>query len=293
MKQSLYRWKGAEGPSIHSQRAQSYHHSTVVRGYELDSLESEITLPVTALCEFLFCKRCFYLTYKMGLPKPKTKNAVRGRMLHELHMGLLSREFKLASKFFFDEEPEDTASRYTIEAEGILQHTSRGFEEDFDRLDIKWEDESSKIRRHIEYISLKWANWLRELAIIHAVDGVELAKKCIPYRHFEEYYKAPELALCGKVDVIEHGKPVEVKTGKAPDLGIFSSHALQVVWYAFLMEYVDGRDVDCAEVYYAKRFERRKLSLTQELRQWALFVRDSALELLIEGNLQEICECCH
>ncbi len=293
MEQSLYRWSGAEGLPIYSLRTQSNHRSTLVRGYELDGVALDIILPVTALCEFFFCKRCFYLTHKMGLPKPGTKNAVRGRILHELHMRLLSREFRLASKFSFDEEPEETAYRYVIEAEGILQHMYRGFEEAFERLGMRWEDEVLRIQEHVEIISLKWANWLRELAIIHEVDSVELAKMCIPYRHFEEYYKAPELALCGKVDVIELGKPVEVKTGKAPNLGIYPSHALQVIWYALLMEYVEGRDVDCAEVYYATKFERRKLSLTQELRQWALSIRDSALELLKGGNPQEMCKCCH
>lgn len=291
MEQSLYRWSGAESPPIFSLRTQSNHHSTLVRGYELDSVESDIILPVTALCEFLFCKRCFYLTYKIGLPKPETKIAVRGRILHELHMRLLSREFRLASKFSFDEEPEETAYRYVIEAEGILQHMYRGFEEAFERLGMRWEDEVLRTQEHIEIISLKWANWIRELAIIHGVDGVQLARMCIPYRHFEEYYKAPELALCGKVDVIELGKPVEVKTGKVPNLGIYPSHALQVIWYALLMEYVEGRDIDYAEVYYAKKFERMRLTLTQELREWALSVRDSALELLKRG-IEEVSEYC-
>lgn len=94
------------------------------------------------------------------------------------------------------------------------------------------------------------------------------------------------------MDVIEHGIPIEVKTGKAPNLGIYPSHALQLIWYTLLIEYVKGRDIDFAEVYYAKKFERRRLVLTQELRQWALSVRDSALVLLGKGKLQEMCECC-
>ncbi|MEM2873502.1 MAG: Dna2/Cas4 domain-containing protein [Nitrososphaerales archaeon] len=289
--QSLYQWSSAVGPLVYSLRTQN--HDSNFRGYELDSIESDIILPVTALCDFLFCKRCFYLTYKMGLPKPTTKNAVRGKMLHELHMQLLSKEFKIASKFSFDEDPEETTHRYMIEAEEILKYMYRDFEEAFKRLGMRWEDEVLRIQERVEIISLKWANWIRELAIIHEVDGVELAKICIPYRKFEEYYKAPNLAICGKIDVIEHGKPVEVKTGKAPNFGIYQSHALQVIWYALLMEYVEGRDVDYAEVYYAKKFERRRLILTQKLRKWALAIRDSALELLKGGNLQEMCGCRH
>ncbi|MEM3383586.1 MAG: hypothetical protein QW698_06040, partial [Nitrososphaerales archaeon] len=56
-------------------------------------------------------------------------------------------------------------------------------------------------------------------------------------------------------------------------------------------EYVEGRDVDYAEVYYAKKFERRRLILTQELRKWALAIRDSALELL-KGDIKEVDEYC-
>ncbi len=291
VKQSLYQWSSASGPLVYSLRAQN--HDSNLRGYELGSIESDIILPVTALCEFLFCKRCFYLTYKMGLPKPTTKNAIMGGMLHEIHIQLLSKEFKITSKFSFNEELEETAHRYMIEAEKILHQICKDFEEVFEMFGMEFENELSRIHEHLEIVSMKWADWIRKLAITHGVDGVELARICIPYRRFEEYYKAPELALCGKVDLIEHGKPVEVKTGKAPNFGIYPSHALQVIWYALLMEYVEGRDVDYAEVYYAKKFERRRLILTQELREWALAIRDSALELLNKRNLQKICGCYH
>jgi|GEM_PF-4960216 CRISPR/Cas system-associated exonuclease Cas4 (RecB family) len=291
MGQSLYRWSSAESPLIFSLRTQSYHHSTLVRGYELSKVESDTMLPVTALCEFLFCKRCFYTVYKTGLPKPNTKNAIVGRVLHEIHMQLLSREYELVSKFSFGEGLEETAYRYIIEAKDILYHMHRDFEEAFKRLGLKWEDELQRIQEHIEITSLEWANWIRELAIIHRVDGVELARICIPYRRFEEYYKAPDLALCGKVDVIENGIPVEVKAGKAPLIGIYSLHALQLIWYALLIEYIERKDVNYAEVYYAKKFERRKLVLTQELRRWALSVRDFALELL-KRSPEEVNERC-
>lgn len=140
MGQSLYRWSSAESPLIFSLRTQSYHHSTLVRGYELSKVESDTMLPVTALCEFLFCKRCFYMVYKMGLPKPNTKKMIVSRILHELHMQLLSKEYKLVSKFSFGEEPEETAYRYIIEAKDILYHMYGDFVESFERIGLKWED---------------------------------------------------------------------------------------------------------------------------------------------------------
>jgi CRISPR/Cas system-associated exonuclease Cas4 (RecB family) len=51
-----------------------------------------------------------------------------------------------------------------------------------------------------------------------------------------------------------------------------------MTYYALLLEYCTGRDVNFGEIYYTSINQRRRLAIDREKRLLALWVRDEAME---------------
>lgn len=122
---------------------------------------------------------------------------------------------------------------------------------------------------------------LRHLSftLSHHLEGIELARAFVPFREFEISLSAPVLGFSGgRIDVLEDGVPVEIKTGNPPVRGKLPYHELQLACYALPLEYRTGVDVDFGEIYYTCINQRRRLVIDREKRLLALRVRDQALE---------------
>lgn len=252
-----------------------------LRGYDAELIPSHIGVaPVSAYSTFLRCPRCAYLIYVQRRRLPKTKFSIRGLLHHEAFEWLLSREYRFAGEFSLLRSDEEMLEVMLYELESIRDRCLGKFQGQFKLLTANYEVEWGHLVIQLTKAYLHWVKRLRLFASQSGLEGIDLAKAFVPFRQFEVMFSAPALGVSGgKVDVVENGIPLEIKTGRAPEQGIPSDHALQLVWYALLIEYSTGGRVDYAQAYYTQVQQRRILSADKEKRLWALRVRDAALKV--------------
>ncbi|MDX2084676.1 MAG: CRISPR-associated endonuclease Cas1 [Candidatus Melainabacteria bacterium] len=105
----------------------------------------------------------------------------------------------------------------------------------------------------------------------------------------EIYVESPELALCGKVDVLhEDGTPIEYKRGKPlPDGEPWPGHAIQLCALAMLLESVEGHDIPYGYIWYNMSRERVKVRFDDVLREETCQTIAKAKTLLDQNILPE------
>jgi CRISPR-associated exonuclease Cas4 len=110
----------------------------------------------------------------------------------------------------------------------------------------------------------------------HDVYGRELWEKLTPKILSEQYFKSIILKLSGIIDVLEihnvDGKisyvPIELKTGKYPDKGMWDGHRIQLAAYMLLLEDA-GKPVEEAAIKY-RGTDKRLLQMNSFLKKEVL-----------------------
>ncbi len=134
------------------------------------------------------------------------------------------------------------------------------------------------------------AKFLFEFASEHKVYGESLWFK-LPKPISELRVQSDKLELIGVVDKVEKvGNefiPIEIKTGRAPDTGIWKGHKIQLAAYILLLSEHYGVPIKEGYVDY-KEEGRRKLVMNAFLADEVLDIRDKVKEVL---NSKEVPAC--
>jgi CRISPR/Cas system-associated exonuclease Cas4 (RecB family) len=252
-----------------------------LRGYDVDAIRPPwvIAAPVSTYVTFLRCPRCAYLSLVSGMRFSQTKHSVRGMLHHRAFEYLMAGEFRLATKFRLSASGPDMMREFQHLLRAIKESLARRFLNELQSVGADFETEWRILERHLREAYQAWLNRLRNFALTSNLEGVELAKAFVPMRKFEVSLSAPVLGFsAGRIDVIEDGLPVEIKSGVPPKDSLPPAHVLQMTYYALLLEYCTGRDVNFGEIYYTSINQRRRLAIDREKRLLALWVRDEAME---------------
>ncbi|MEM2094908.1 MAG: Dna2/Cas4 domain-containing protein [Candidatus Bathyarchaeia archaeon] len=271
-----------------------YCDSRLMRGYADEALRptNATIAPVSIYVTFLRCPRCAYLSFK-GVRFRKTRASVTGIFHHIAFDYLMAKEFSLACMFNPSAET-DVAEEFESELQIIKRNLELRFRAEFQSVGADYEVEWELLERSLRGAYAAWISRLRSFASATKLEGAELAKAFVPSRKFEVFISAPTLGFSGgKIDVLEDGIPIEIKTGDPPKEGLSLYHALQVTYYALMLEYRTGRDVDFGEIIYTRSNKRRMLTIDREKRLLALKVRDEAMETFQKKELPDsFCRWC-
>lgn len=267
-----------------------------IRGYNthIFSPVYAIAAPVSVYVTFLRCPRCACLSFARGVKFGKTKASVRGRFHHTAFEYLLASEFRLACRFGLQVSDMDMMREFEHELRTIKRNVERSFRAEFQSVGADYEVEWSLLKKHLLGAYMILLKRLKSFAVKNDLEGFELARAFVPFREFEVFLSAPSLGFSGgKIDVLEDGIPVEIKTEEPPKTGILPHHELQLVYYALLLEYCTGIDVEYGEVYYIRINQRRMLRIDKEKRLFALRIRDEALKAFQKAEPPNIsCKLC-
>lgn len=246
----------------------------LLRGYDLERIDSRYKVRVSDILNFLFCQRCAYRSIVYKLRTEPDKNSRRGLVIHKL-WGLLKSEEESILEYCHLMDSNSLMQVYLEHAQTILDSVRYS-------IDLN-DDEWNNIMKHVMPSIRCWAS--------DFCSEVKMAKNILPVRkerQFEVYYSAPDLAIAGaRIDMIEGMVPVEFKTSLGPRFGVYDSNAIQLTWYALLMEKKHAIDVNVGEVHYMHR--RRVVKISAKLRLEALHHRDALLAMLEEGTEPSSC----
>lgn len=193
----------------------------------------------TALSSYLYCPRKLFLERILGLFKFPKEAMIKGTVKHEIFEEINNKEKEIVISI---KEPdyEKILNKYRreysiIARKIILKHSKQLKKYDVDGLELftsfwktlisEAEDKSKNINIFIEE---------------HNIFGEELWEKLIPKIISEYRISDAILGLRGIIDEIRDYKdrliPVELKSGKSPQTGVWPGHKIQIAAYMILLK---------------------------------------------------------
>jgi CRISPR-associated exonuclease Cas4 len=232
----------------------------------------------TQLSSYLYCPRKLFLSNVLLVEEPLKQELVKGKIWHETHELINNAEEEIVCSIKtknYQEIFDLYRRQYSkLLRNAIIKHKSELKEFDISMLDIftdYWLSFEEEAKNH----ALNVVGFIEK----HDVYGRELWNKLTPKILSEQYFKSTKLKLSGVIDVLEmhdiNGKvtyvPIELKTGKFPDKGMWDGHKIQLAAYMLLLE-DDGKPVGEAAIKY-RGAEKRILQMNT-------FLRDEVLDLV-------------
>jgi CRISPR/Cas system-associated exonuclease Cas4 (RecB family) len=236
--------------------------SPSLRGYSLKRQDCGRNVTVTAICDHLYCPRYAYLRHVLGMNPRMTPYTSRALFQHNVFVKLLGK-----------------GCDFVVLPGSFLQAGLELAEAEYDRLQFAFgwvgfgrSEEMALIHRKIVEAGLKW---LSSLTGEHR------------RRQTEVSFAAARIGIRGaRIDLVEDGHPVEVKAGKASVVNEF--HILQLAWYALVLEFCLGIDVDSADVFFVNTLGRGVVFIADEMRLWATKTREETARTLERGTVPDL-----
>lgn len=236
----------------------------------------------TQLSSYLYCPRKLFLSNVLLVEVPLKQELVKGTVWHETHELINNAEEKIVCSIKtknYQEIFDMYRRQYSkLLRNAIIKHKSELKEFNISLLDIftdYWSSFEEEAKEHA-------------LNVVHFIEkndvyGRELWEKLTPKILSEQYFKSTKLKLSGIIDVIEihefEGKttyiPIELKTGKFPDKGMWDGHKIQLAAYILLLEDA-GKSVDEAAIKY-RGTEKRVLQMNT-------FLKEEVLDLITKTD---------
>jgi len=236
----------------------------------------------TQLSSYLYCPRKLFLSYVLLVEEPPKQELVKGTIWHETHELINNAEEKIVCSIktknyqeIFDVYRREYSK---LLRNAIIKHKSELKDFNISLLDIftdYWTSFEEEAKEH----ALNVVKFIDK----HDVYGRELWEKLTPKILSEQYFKSIKLKLSGIIDILEmhdiNGKvtyvPIELKTGKYPDKGMWDGHKMQLAAYMLLLE-DDGKSVNEAAIKY-RGAEKRVLQMNT-------FLKKEVLDLIIKTD---------
>ncbi|MGV8172260.1 MAG: Dna2/Cas4 domain-containing protein [Candidatus Woesearchaeota archaeon] len=247
----------------------------------------------TQLSSYLYCPRKLFMNTILLVEEPPKRELVKGKIWHETYESINNAEGRIVS------------SIKTKNYQDILDIYRKNYSKSLRDVIINHKTELKEFNiPMIEIFTEYWPSFEEEakghaLNVSRFIDnyniyGLELWGKLTPKIFCEQYFKSDRLNLSGVVDVLEvHeivGKkiyvPVELKTGKVPDKGIWEGHRIQLGAYILLLEDL-GKSVTEGVLRY-KGAEGRVLQMNSFLKDEILILINKTNSLLKNLTLPDI-----
>jgi CRISPR-associated protein Cas4 len=251
-----------------------------------------LRITVSMLSAYSYCKRKLFLEKVFGLFEPEKEALVKGTIRHATYDKVNKVEESLV-KTITDKDNFDTIyERYLNTYSKLLRDS---IAENKYRLSSVKLDLLKAYHQILPFFRTE--SEIRAKNIIKFIEanniyGEELWNKLIPKISSEFAIESENLELKGIIDQIEQypagSVPIELKTGKAPENGIWPSHKIQLGAYALLMEEKFKTPINEGFVVYLDTRERRHIQINPFLKQEVKDLKEKVKLLLTNKQLPDI-----
>jgi len=242
------------------------------------------------LTSYLYCPRKFYNQYVLKIKEPPNGPMVKGLIRHMVFDVANKSEKGVILDFKEQDSQADLEQAFKTLFNIILQDKIRERKPDLEILNLDSLDVYKELLPKFIMEAKTKAKTLFEFASEHKVYGESLWFK-LPKPISELRVQSDKLELIGIIDKVEKVGdtfiPIEIKTGRAPDTGIWKGHKIQLAAYILLLSEHYGVEIKEGYVDY-KEEGRRKLVMNAFLADEVLDIRDKVKEVL---NSKEVPAC--
>jgi CRISPR-associated protein Cas4 len=251
-------------------------------------------LPVSLLASYLYCPRKVFLQKVLKLREPIKKPLVLGTIRHKVLELASIGEKDVVCSIMQGDLWQDVLLKYTSHYEALLRETISHHETSLEKIGMGVLDAyGHSLPSLLNEAAMRAANTFEFFEETN-LEGEELWKNLTPKILSEVRLESNELGLVGVIDQIhdygEYAIPVELKTGKAPKMGVWEGHRIQASAYALMLE--ENRKIEVREtiVHYLDFNEKRKVVLNPFMKEELILLIGEVKELISNTILPEFCE---
>jgi len=211
-------------------------------------------LSVSSLSAYEYCKRKLFIEQVLGIkPEIPEEALTRGSIRHSIYEKINLAEKNIV-KSIDKNDFEFVMRKYKDECLKILKKTIILNKERLRSIEIPLTNFFSELKPLIEFEAEFRAEKLFQFMSKNDFFGEELWENLTPKIKPEYRLSSEKLGLRGIIDELEVYNhffvPVELKTGKVPDEGVWPGHKIQVAAYAMMLEDFFGVPVEKGVVRY-------------------------------------------
>lgn len=235
-------------------------------------------LAVSALSDYMYCPRKLYLQYVLKIAPPPKDIIVKGSIKHKVFEAINNAEEKIVNSIT---ERTDINLLYESVYYDLLKDVINKNIKELKKVDLD----------PIGFFRESWPMFLREANTRikniknfiekYHIYGKELWEKLTPKYKSEVWVSSETLGIRGIVDRIEISNkilvPFELKTGKAPNMGVWPGHRIQLIAYLLLINENYKKKLNQGFIEYIDLNEKRRVILDP-------FAEQQIKDLILEVN---------
>lgn len=219
-------------------------------------------ISVSMLSTYLYCPRKLYINHVIGVKGIEKTSQVIGKIKHSVIEYVNNMENEIVNKITPDMDANDIENLYRQAYYRILMYQIKKYKTQVKDFDVR------QLFSEVWVVLLEEAKFrANNVAFFKDKTGLfgrELWLKLTPKYVSELKLMSKTLNLIGVVDKVEqyHDSVIayELKSGKAPDNGLWPGHRVQLAAYIMLLK-EKYKDVNEGYVHYLDIKEKRKLVL--------------------------------
>ncbi len=251
-------------------------------------------ISVSMLSSYLYCPRKLFLQYVLAVEEPPKESLVLGSLRHEIYDFVNQTEEKIVTSITKKIQYSELLLLYkkfyseALRAR-IIKNKARIKEVNLDIVDV-FKRTWPLILNEAEIRAKNIFGFIQKYNIY----GKELWKKLTPKIISELKVGSDELQLKGiidRIEVYEKGYvPVELKTGKMPQEGVWPGHRIQIIAYSMLLEEKFKTSVKEGFVNYLDAKETRHIAINPFMREEIINLVKEVQDLLNKQEPPNYCE---
>ena len=250
-------------------------------------------IPVSLLSTYLYCSRKLFLQEVLKLEEPPKESIVMGAIRHETYDFINRKEESIATSIKKWIPLEAIQSIYKKEYLAILRKAIANNKERLKEVNLSMLDAYRKSFSFIlEESSIRAAN-IFSFIETNNVFGEELWQKLAPKIVSELKLESKELKLVGIIDQVHIYEndhiPFELKTGRAPQEGVWPPHRIQIAAYSLLLQENFGKQVKEGFVVYLDTKEKRHITINPFMKEEIKKLVDDVIALIKSRELPDFC----
>ena len=251
-------------------------------------------ISVSLLSTYLYCSRKLFFEQVLMLKEPLKESIVMGSIRHEAYDNINKNEQEIVTSINKKESLENLQNIYKKKYLQILRKAIANNKKRLEEVNINMLDAYKKSFPFIMTESLVRAKNIFDFIEQFNIFGEELWQKLTPKIISELRIESDELRLKGIIDQVHvYGNeyvPFELKTGRAPQDGVWPSHRIQVAAYSLLLQDRYNKKVKEGFVVYLDTKEKRHIAINPFMNQEVKQIVDDIISLLENKELPDYCD---
>lgn len=254
-------------------------------------------LSVSSLAAWVHCPRQFFVQSVLEIKEPLNAAMALGLVKHKFHELLGKNEERLVSSL-----SKSDSARQVLEKEyqGLLLQSVKTYLGVLRSVNVLPGDAFKSALPLVIAEADSRAALVSPLLDGNIV-GEELWHALEPKVKNEYSVESSSLGIKGRIDKLECYKdrlvPIELKSGKTPESGVFDHHKIQAAGYALMLEDTFKSSVPQAIVHYVDSNARRSVIVDSSAKEWVVSVISSVRSCLEskevpKGCGKEYCSAC-